>query len=304
MAAGAGRAFTFNPYNLQLATAAQGNTNPMAGQFAFSGTDGGSVEGSWGRSHVNLALYVGPNQSFRLRFDLGTDGCAGHLGWYVDDVTAPVRARGLVIEVTGGVATDSDTTGTMNLLVGDLDGEAADVTLSATSSNEKLVAAAGITFGGADADRNVTITAHHRKDGKAVVTVTATDLDGNTSSVAITVIVGDHKKDILVGTQGADLIFGRDGNDLITARDGNDLISAGDDKLTPSSEATGTTASTAGTTATALFGGDGDDALSGGEGHDRLTGGAGADSFSGGPGRDRAVDFDAAEGDTTDGTIP
>ena len=79
--------FTFNPYNLQLATAAQGNSNPMAGQFAFSGTDGGSVEGSWGRSHVNLAPYVGPNQSFRLRFDVGTDGCAGHLGWYVDDVT-------------------------------------------------------------------------------------------------------------------------------------------------------------------------------------------------------------------------
>jgi hypothetical protein len=45
----------------------------------------------------------------------------------------------------------------MNLLVGDLDGEAADLTLSATSSNEKLVAAAGITFGGTEADRIVTI---------------------------------------------------------------------------------------------------------------------------------------------------
>jgi Zn-dependent metalloprotease len=78
--------FTFNPYNAQL-VAAPVNTNPLAGQFTFTGSDGGSVEGSWGRSHVDLSPYVSPNQSFRLRFDLGTDGCAGAFGWYVDDVT-------------------------------------------------------------------------------------------------------------------------------------------------------------------------------------------------------------------------
>ncbi len=205
-------AYTFNPYNVELQ-----ETNPLAGEPGFSGTDGGVLESTWGQSQVDLStLGVTGGQTIRVRFDMGMDGCAGIDGWYVDDVT--VLRCALVapaIEVTGGVATDSDTTGTMNLLVGDLDGEAADVTLSATSSNEKLVAAAGITFGGADADRTVTITAHHRKDGKAVVTVTATDLDGNTSSVAITVIVGDHKKDILVGTQGSgpDLRAGRLGPD-------------------------------------------------------------------------------------------
>jgi hypothetical protein len=78
--------FTFNPYNTTLATTAQGNSNPLQGQPAFSGTDGGSVTGSWGRSHVNLAPYVSPNQSFQLRWDLGTDGCAGLFGWYVDNV--------------------------------------------------------------------------------------------------------------------------------------------------------------------------------------------------------------------------
>ena len=79
--------FTFNSYNTTLATAAAGNTNPLAGQPAFSGTDGGVVTGSWGRSHVNLAPYVGAGQSFRLRWNLGTDGCGGLYGWYVDDVT-------------------------------------------------------------------------------------------------------------------------------------------------------------------------------------------------------------------------
>jgi Zn-dependent metalloprotease len=78
--------FTYNPYNANLQTVAAGNTNPMAGQAAFTGADGGSVEGSWGRSDVNLAPYVAPNETFKLRFDLGTDGCSGNVGWFVDDV--------------------------------------------------------------------------------------------------------------------------------------------------------------------------------------------------------------------------
>ncbi len=79
--------FTYNPYLFLLFTAAQGNTNPMAGQAAFTSTDGGTVLGSWGRSHVNLAPYAGPNQKVRLRFDVGNDFCTGFFGWYVDDVT-------------------------------------------------------------------------------------------------------------------------------------------------------------------------------------------------------------------------
>jgi hypothetical protein len=79
--------YTYNPYNMTLSTAAQGNTNPMAGQAAFSGSDGGSVLGSWGRSHVNLAPYAGPGDTVQLRFDMGQDGCTGLFGWYLDDPT-------------------------------------------------------------------------------------------------------------------------------------------------------------------------------------------------------------------------
>jgi hypothetical protein len=42
--------------------------------------------------------------------------------------------------------------------------------------------------------------------------------------------------------------------------------------------------------------------LSGGGGNDALTGGAGPDFFSGGPGNDAYADFNAGQGDTSDGT--
>ena len=58
----------------------------MAGEPAFTGTDGGSVGGSWGRSIVNLAPYATPKDTIRLRFDIGNDGCTGNVGWYVDDL--------------------------------------------------------------------------------------------------------------------------------------------------------------------------------------------------------------------------
>jgi Zn-dependent metalloprotease len=80
-------AYKFNPYNMVLQTAAAGNTNPLAGQEAFSGTDGGSLFGSWGQSQVNLTLLgVKRGDTIRLRYDFGMDGCTGNDGWYVDDV--------------------------------------------------------------------------------------------------------------------------------------------------------------------------------------------------------------------------
>ena len=79
--------FVYNPYNATLNTGAQGNTNPMAGQPAFTGSDGGSVSGSWGRSIINLAPYAAPGSKIKLRFEMGSDGCGGTFGWYLDDVS-------------------------------------------------------------------------------------------------------------------------------------------------------------------------------------------------------------------------
>ena len=82
-------AFTFNSYNVLLQTPGAGNTNPLAGQPAFSGTDGGSLFGSWGQSQIDLTLLgVVPGDTIGLRYDMGLDGCNGNDGWYVDDVQA------------------------------------------------------------------------------------------------------------------------------------------------------------------------------------------------------------------------
>jgi hypothetical protein len=79
--------FTFNSYNALLATAAQGNTNPLAGQPAWTGNDAGTVKGgSWGRTHVNVGNFAHAGDTIRLRWDLGSDGCVGSVGWYLDNV--------------------------------------------------------------------------------------------------------------------------------------------------------------------------------------------------------------------------
>ena len=76
--------FAFNAYNRSLTI--PNNTCPMAGEEAWSGTDGGSLSGSWGQSQLDLSGLANPGDTVRLRFELGMDGCNGNTGWYVDDV--------------------------------------------------------------------------------------------------------------------------------------------------------------------------------------------------------------------------
>ena len=84
-----GVAFTANPYNDAINDLANdGNDNPMQGQPAFTGTDEGTFEGSWGRSYVNLSsLGVTANSNIKFRWELGTDGCNGRVGWYLDEIS-------------------------------------------------------------------------------------------------------------------------------------------------------------------------------------------------------------------------
>jgi Zn-dependent metalloprotease len=80
--------FTTNPYNSSLQTTDDGNDNPLAGQDAFTGSDGGSNNGSWGQSTINLSsLGIMPDSTIQLRWELGTDGCNGtNVGWFVDEI--------------------------------------------------------------------------------------------------------------------------------------------------------------------------------------------------------------------------
>jgi len=78
-------AFTANPYNGTLMLS--GNDNPLRGEVAFHGADEGSLTSSWGTSVIDLSsLGVTANSTIQFRFELGTDGCNGRDGWYVDEV--------------------------------------------------------------------------------------------------------------------------------------------------------------------------------------------------------------------------
>jgi Zn-dependent metalloprotease len=86
-------AFLFNPYNATLQTAAAGNTNPLAGQPGFTGTDAGELFSTWGTSIIDLAATgarIRTGDTVQFRFDMGMDGCTGIDGWYVDNVTVSV----------------------------------------------------------------------------------------------------------------------------------------------------------------------------------------------------------------------
>ena len=85
-------AFLFNPYNDELRQA-QWNDNPMAGEEAFVGTDSTTYRGSWGQSQVDLSTIASGGDSIVLRFDFGTDGCAGQDGWYIDNVRLTMQPR-------------------------------------------------------------------------------------------------------------------------------------------------------------------------------------------------------------------
>lgn len=80
--------YLFNGPNGALDGAADGNTNPKAGELAWHGADGGEVTGSWGTTIVNLAGLAAAGDTVELRYDFGVDGCNGVTGWYIDNVHA------------------------------------------------------------------------------------------------------------------------------------------------------------------------------------------------------------------------
>ncbi len=79
-------AFTYNGYNTVL-DGTSDNNNPLKGQRAFTGTDGGSLSGSWGQSVIDLSkIGAVSGSNIRFRFEFGTDGCNGVDGWYLDEL--------------------------------------------------------------------------------------------------------------------------------------------------------------------------------------------------------------------------
>ena len=189
----------------------------------------------------------------------------------------------------GQCSTTNLASGTIDLTLSDPDGDTMTLKL-ASNLNKTLVPNANIMIGGSGNNRTVSVTAAPKKSGTAKLTF---DLSDGTVRVpvVITVVAGSDiifglgGKNTIKGNAGDDLLCGGNANDTISGGDGNDIIDGanGND---------------------VLRGDAGKDTLRGSAGDDTLTGGTGADSFSGGLGTDTATDYNPAEGDTKDTTIP
>jgi Ca2+-binding RTX toxin-like protein len=263
-----------------------------------------------------------PNETVILTVTAGSGYTVGTpssaTGTILNDDNSPPT-----IVVGYGQCGGGSSTGTVNLLVNDVETPAGSLILSATSSNTAVVPLGNISFGGSGANRTVTISAI-MKSTVMFSDVTISVFDGTfTSSINIRVIVGTNKTETInIGTTtvGTDMIFGGNGDDTINSGAGNDLVCGGngggvvngglgDDTLDGGNGndtlrgGDGNDRILGGGGNDTLEGGNDNDVLEGGQGNDTLTGGLGADSFSGGPGTDTATDFNAGQGDTRDLSI-
>ncbi|WP_436701902.1 M4 family metallopeptidase [Nocardioides sp. BYT-33-1] len=84
------RAWLYNAPGGELDTEASGNTNPMAGEPAYTGADGGLPTGQWGHSAIDLSMIAKAGDTVEFRFDFGMDGCNGNDGWYIDNVAVSI----------------------------------------------------------------------------------------------------------------------------------------------------------------------------------------------------------------------
>jgi Ca2+-binding RTX toxin-like protein len=263
-------------------------SNSSSASFSFSGTDAGTGVASFEcdldgggfstcTSPQSYSSLADGSHTFQVRAIDGAgnvDPTPASFTWTIDTVAPTISVA------AGGMCASSG--GTMNLTVADSSGNP--LMLSGSSSNTTAVPNANIVFGGSGSNRTVAITAVSGSTVRtATLTITVSD-GANTASTTITVIVGTSGNNTaLNGTSGADLILGLDGNDTLNGLDGNDLLCGGAKNDT-------------------LNGGANSDTLRGEAGNDTLTGGANADFFSGGPGNDMNTDFNAGQGDTSDGT--
>ncbi|MEL7221277.1 MAG: M4 family metallopeptidase [Bacteroidota bacterium] len=79
-------AFVFNGYNDILPLFGL-TDNPMAGERVFTGANEGTTTGSWGITQIDLDIIgVRSGDEVVMRWEVGTNGCDGWEGWYIDNI--------------------------------------------------------------------------------------------------------------------------------------------------------------------------------------------------------------------------
>lgn len=114
------------------------------------------------------------------------------------------------ISALSPVTTNQDTpTAAMAFTVAD-DGGVAALTVTAASGNPDIVRADGITLGGSGANRTITVKPSEDATGNAVITVSATDAQGLTTTLAFGVAVNAVTRSI---TAYVNTVFALGAND-------------------------------------------------------------------------------------------
>ncbi len=230
---------------------ARPQTNPAHGTLSLA-LDGGL-------SYTANPGFVGED-SFTYKAEDGSNHVS-ETATVTITVPAPTSNNVPSVGATKGGTLGSDgLSGTFQLGVFDFETAAANLVLTATSSNTAIVPNANLVLGGTGTFRTLAIKAVSGATGTAVVTVKITDGGGASSMFRITVKVGTANAETITGSEGSDLLLGLGAGDTLLGNNGNDL-------------------------------------LSGGAGNDTMTGGAGTDSFRGGAGTNTVTDFNAAGGE-------
>ena len=163
-----------------------------------------------------------------------------------------------IVSAGGACLSNTQAQGVVNVLLADPGVPAAQLTLTAQSSNQRLLPNSALVLGGSGAQRTLTLSGAANRSGSATVTLTVGD--GHASATfALQIRIGTSGSDLLSGSDGADLLFGLGGTDVLRGKGGNDV-------------------------------------LCGGAGNDILAGGKGADVFSGGTGTRPRARFQGGRG--------
>jgi hypothetical protein len=103
----------------------------------------------------------------------------------------PPNAAPTISDVSSRTTTTGTAIGPIPFTVGDAETAAAQLIVTAASSNPAVVPTSGITLGGTGASRTVTVAPAAGQTGSAVVTLTVTDAGGKTATDTFTVVVSD-----------------------------------------------------------------------------------------------------------------
>ncbi|MFI5428780.1 Ig-like domain repeat protein [Aeromicrobium sp. UC242_57] len=141
-------AYTFNAPDGVIG--GQDNDNPMLGQQVWTGTEQQTTGARWGTSQIDLAATgVTVGDSIRIRFDLGTDICAGVHGWLVDDVAVTYCATMTSVAATAPTTWTVGSSSQLRVDVTSADSSAAAGDVEVRDSTGSLLGTATLADGSA-----------------------------------------------------------------------------------------------------------------------------------------------------------